>query len=98
RTLCDGLSRRDLLQIGGLAGLGLAGAMLPSSSQAANAASAKGPHEKSFGRAKSCILLFPYGSPSSHETFDPKPDAPAEARGEFGSIATRVPGLRVCEH
>src|SRR6185295_15129627 len=91
RTLCDGFSRRDLLQIGGLAGLGLAGAMLPSSSRAANAASAKGPHEKSFGRAKSCIFLFPYGSPSSHETFDPKPDAPVEVQGEMKAISTSVP-------
>src|SRR5581483_6998640 len=50
-----------------------------------------------FGRAKSCILLFLFGSPSQHDTFDPKPDAPVEVRGEFGSIATRLPGVRFCE-
>ena len=50
-----------------------------------------------FGQAKSCILLFLYGSPSQLETFDPKPDAPAEIRGEFGCIPSSVPGLDVCE-
>ena len=39
----------------------------------------------------------PHGSPPQHETFDPKPDAPAEVRGEIGSIPSAVPGLRVCE-
>lgn len=98
RTLCDGISRRDLLQIGGLAGLGLTGAMLPSSSRQASAATSKGAHEKSFGRAKSCIFLFPYGSPSSHETFDPKPEAAAEVQGEMKGISTNVPGLAICDH
>jgi hypothetical protein len=99
RTLCDGLSRRDLLQIGGLAGLGLAGAMVPSSSRAEQASSAaKRPHEKSFGRAKACIFLFPYGSPSSHETFDPKPEAAVEIQGEMKAISTNVPGLAICDH
>jgi hypothetical protein len=50
-----------------------------------------------FGKAKACILLFPYGSPPQHETFDPKPDAPAEIQGELKSIASNVPGLRICE-
>jgi hypothetical protein len=47
---------------------------------------------------KSCILLFFYGGPSHLDTFDLKPNAPAEVRGEFASIATTVPGVRVCEH
>ena len=51
----------------------------------------------SFGRAKACILLFPYGSPPQHEMFDPKPDAPAEVQGEMKSIGTRIPGLRIGE-
>ncbi len=50
-----------------------------------------------FGKAKSCILLLPYGSPPQHETFDPKPDAPAEVRGEFKPISTSVSGLQICE-
>jgi hypothetical protein len=53
--------------------------------------------DRSFGRAKACILLFPYGSPPQHEMFDPKPDAPAEIQGEMKSIATCLPGVRVGE-
>ena len=49
-------------------------------------------------RAKACILLFMWGGPAQQDTWDPKPDAPAEYRGEFRPIPTRVPGLHVCEH
>src|SRR5262245_18389217 len=92
RVLCDGISRRDFLHLGGLGafGLGLADFLRLQQTQAAPAA-------RSFGKAKSCILLFPYGSPPQHETFDPKPDAPAEIQGEMKSIPTCVPGLRICE-
>lgn len=48
-------------------------------------------------KAKACILLFLYGSPPQHETFDPKPDAPREVQGELGSAPTAVPGVRFCE-
>lgn len=51
-----------------------------------------------FGRARSCILIFQWGGPSQLDTWDPKPDAPAEIRGEFGTIATRTPGVRLSEH
>ena len=90
RTLCDGLTRRDLLHVGALGplGIGLGDVM------AAESAASQSP---GLGSAKSCILLFPYGSPSTHETFDPKPDAPVEIRGELGSIESKLPGLRVCE-
>ncbi|MDR3621757.1 MAG: DUF1501 domain-containing protein [Paludisphaera borealis] len=47
---------------------------------------------------RSCIAIFYYGGPSQLETFDPKPDAPAEIRGEFGTIATSAPGVRISEH
>ena len=50
-----------------------------------------------FGQAKACILLFMYGSPSQLETFDPKPEAPREIRGELGCIPSSVAGLNVCE-
>ena len=95
RTLCDGLSRRDLLAVGGLSALGLSlgNALRPSPLGAS-----ENRHGPAFGRAKSCILLFPYGSPSSHETFDPKPDAPAEVQGEMQAIPTSVPGLSICDH
>lgn len=46
----------------------------------------------------SVILLWMDGGPSHHDTFDPKPDAPAEIRGEFKPIATAVPGIQICEH
>jgi len=55
------------------------------------------PLPKSFGRAKSCILLHLYGSPSQIETFDMKPDAPPEIRGELKPIHSSLPGLDVCE-
>ena len=96
KRLCDGLTRRDLLHVGslGLLGMGLGESDFLSS--AARAASSS-PALPRFGQAKACILLFLYGSPSQLETFDPKPDAPAEIRGELKSIASRVPGLDVCE-
>src|SRR5262249_14456415 len=51
-----------------------------------------------FGRARSVILLYANGGQSQLETWDPKPDAPVEVRGEFGSIPTTLPGVRLCEH
>lgn len=91
--LCDGLSRRELLHLGGLAAIGLSGPPL----FLAASLTASTPVNGGRGKAKACILLFPYGSPPQHETFDPKPDAPVEVRGELGSIVTRVPGLRICD-
>jgi hypothetical protein len=92
--LCDGMTRREMLRAGGLGvfGLGLADYFRLREVQAAR------PHvAKSFGKAKSVILLFLYGSPSQLETFDPKPAAPEEIRGEFKSIHSSLPGLDVCE-
>src|SRR5262245_21713392 len=84
-------SRRTWLQINLLAGLGAA--VPVSRAVAAPAAgSAKG-----FGKARSVILIYASGGQSQFETWDPKPDAPDEIRGEFGSIATPVSDLRVCE-
>src|SRR5258708_12668800 len=48
-----------------------------------------------FGRAKACIVLWMTGGPPQHETWDPKPDAPAEIRGPFVSINTNLPAVRV---
>ena len=99
KTLCDGLTRREFLRVGGLGAFGLGLGDLFRLRAAPSASPPRGPGEKpaGFGKAKACILLFPYGSPPQHETFDPKPDAPAEVRGELNSIPTSVPGLRVCE-
>jgi hypothetical protein len=91
KRLCDGLSRRDFLQASslGLLGLGAQTALSP----AAHASPAGG----SFGKAKRCILLYLYGAASQIETFDPKPLAPAEVRGELGAISTSVPGIEIGE-
>ena len=50
------------------------------------------------GTAKSVIFVFLSGGLTQHDSFDPKPDAPADIRGEFASIAAQTPGVRVCEH
>jgi hypothetical protein len=99
KRFCDGMTRRELLQVGSLAVAGLPFLTLDQAAQARSAAPAQGPSESlpGFGRAKACILLFMYGSPSQLETFDPKPDAPLEIRGEFGCIPSSVAGLNVCE-
>lgn len=89
RRLCDGMSRRDVLHLGGLGLLGLTTPQLLSQKAAAA--------EPRPGKAKACILLFLMGGPPQHSTWDPKPDAPAEIRGAFGPISTRVPGIQICE-
>ncbi len=89
--LCDGLTRREWLKAGS-AGL----LSLPALLQARQPATASG-GVRSTGRARSCIVICLLGGPPQHETWDPKPDAPAEIRGPFNPIATSVPGLRVCE-
>src|SRR5262249_12387767 len=91
QRLCDGMARRDFLRIGGLGLLGISSpTLLRASSSVANG-------DGHFGRARKCILLFLTGGPPQHETWDPKPDAPAEIRGEGRSIATNVTGIRVGE-
>src|SRR5262245_2972354 len=91
--LCDGITRREALCVGGLSAFGLA---LPGL-LAARAAGPTAAGGRGFGRAKSCIVLWMTGGPSQLETWDPKPDAPAEILGPFGSVPTRTPGLRVGE-
>lgn len=93
KRLCSGLTRRDMLRVGslGLAGMTLADMVRW---QEASAASGRPP---SFGKARSIILLHLYGSPSQIETVDPKPNAPVEVRGEFGTIESSLPGCQVCE-
>jgi hypothetical protein len=94
KRLCDGLSRRDLLHLGGVGafGLGLADWNRLRAAQATEAS-----ETPSFGKAKSCIMVFLFGSPPQHETFDPKPQAPVEVQGELKAIASNVPGLDICE-
>ncbi|HWA98105.1 MAG TPA: DUF1501 domain-containing protein [Pirellulales bacterium] len=94
RTFCDGITRRDLLRVGGL---GLAGGMLDLAAASKTSASPAAGQPRSFGRAKNVIVLHLYGSPSQLETFDPKPDAPIEIRGELGTIDSALPGCRMGE-
>jgi hypothetical protein len=91
--LCHGLSRRELLRVGGLSVLGLS---LPTLLQAGTRTTPR-TGAATFGRARNVIFLWLQGGPPQHETFDPKPDAPAEVRGEFRPIATNVPGIHFCE-
>jgi len=91
KQYCDGVSRRHFVQTGlwGAGGLGLS--QLLRAQAMAKGASAAPP------RAKQCILIWMDGGPSHYETFDPKPDAPVELRGEFKPGPTSVPGVQFCE-
>ena len=90
---CDGVSRRDFVRIGGLTALGLT---LPELLKL-QAASAAEIGKTTPPKAKKCILVWLDGGPSHLETFDLKPDAPAEVRGPFKPIATSVSGIQICE-
>jgi hypothetical protein len=96
KRFCDGFTRRDALWAGGLSlfGLGLSDFLRASQ---ARASSEPHPKEKHFGKAKSCILLYLYGSPSQLEMADMKPNAPVEIRGELKPIRSALPGCDVCE-
>ena len=92
---CDGVSRRQFLSIGGFTfgagGLSLAGLMR------AEAAGVPGSAATGAGRHKAVINVFLAGGPPHQDMWDLKPDAPTEIRGEFRPIATKVPGIQICE-
>src|SRR5262249_35082051 len=88
-------SRREMLRAGGL---GLLGLTLPDFLRLRHTQAAQPKqHGHGFGKAKACILLYLYGGPSQLETFDPKPAAPPEIRGELKSIPSRLRGADVGE-
>src|SRR5687767_75767 len=90
---CDKLSRRSFLSIGGLA---LGGLAMPDLLRAASAS----PQSKSTSGGlghKALIMIYLPGGPPHQDTFDLKPDAPAEIRGEFRPIKTNVNGIEICE-
>jgi Protein of unknown function (DUF1501) len=89
---CAGIARRDFLQLGlhGALGLGLCD-LLRLKSQAATAGN------PAAGRDVNCIMIWLDGGPSHYESFDPKPEAPTEIRGQFTSIPTCVPGVHFSE-
>ncbi len=88
KRLCNGVTRRDLLHIGGISALGLNKGSLSAASAGSATRDAK---------AKACIFVFLFGSPPQHETFDPKPHAAREIQGEMKAIDTVLPGLQICE-
>src|SRR2546428_14069854 len=89
-TTCDGIRRRDFLQVGTLGAIGLA--LSRYAALQALGAVAKGNDEKS------CILIFNLGAPSQLDTFDMKPNAPAEIRGPFKPIPPNNPGIPISEN
>ena len=88
--LCEGMTRREWLRVGGISSTGL---LLPQLLQADQT-----PRKGSFGRAKSCIFCFMFGAPAHQDIWDLKPDAPAEVRGPFNPISTSVPGTQFGEY
>src|SRR5262245_16670541 len=86
------IGRRALLQAGGIGLLGTGlGDLLRLEAQAAEGVAV-------MPRAKSVVFIFQSGGPSQHETFDPKPEAPTEIRGEYRTTATKLAGVRFCEY
>ena len=86
---CDGLNRRDFMQVGSLGAVGLS---LPQLMAAREAGQVKQDHDD-----RSVIMIFNLGAPSQLDTFDPKPEAAAEIRGPFSTIASASPEIRISE-
>lgn len=95
--LCDGITRREALRVGGLGFTGLMWSDLLRA-RAAGQGRPGGKPAGRFGKARACVLIFNYGGPSHLDIWDLKPGAPPEVRGEFKPTATRVPGLSITEH
>src|SRR5262245_54916303 len=95
RDTCDGITRRDLLRVGGSAVLGLTLADIFGLQKTAAANDAAG--GPGFGRAESVILLYLQGGPSHLDLWDPKDGVPDRVRSVFRAIPTRVTGVRVTE-
>jgi hypothetical protein len=100
KRLCNGVTRRDLLTAGSLSLCGLGMPALAHSGDTSAITPARKPADSpsGFGSAKNVILLYLFGGPSQLDTFDMKPNAPVEIRGEFKRISSSLPGLEMCEH
>ncbi len=93
QPFCDGVNRRNFLQVGAFgAGLTLADMLRMRSAQGATA------KLQPSRSQKAAIMIYLPGGPSHLDMYDPKPDAPAEFRGEFKAIDTNVPGVQISEH
>ncbi len=95
--LCDQIARREVLRVGGLGVGGLSLAHLLGAEQARASGSPTTIANATGGRAKSCIVLFLMGGPPQHSTWDPKPLAPDNVRGNIAPISTNVPGTQFGE-
>jgi hypothetical protein len=97
-VLCDGISRREWLQAGGLGilGLSLPNLLRAEDTQRRQRTRSAVPVQRS-ARAKACIIIWLAGGPSQPDMWDMKPNAPVEIRGEFRPIPTTVPGILMCE-
>ena len=94
-SFCDGMNRRQALQVGGLGSMAFG---LPQLLQNQASANSSESGVAGFGKAKRVIMLFMWGGPAHQETWDLKPDGPTETRGEFLPIETNVPGIHVGEY
>lgn len=96
---CEGISRRDLMRVGGASLLGLnLPQFLQWKAQAAETGVSALKGAKGFETAKSVLMVFLQGGPSHVDIWDPKPDAPLNIRGEFKPIRTKIPGTQISEH
>ena len=93
---CDGVSRRELLRVGGAGLLGLSLSNLLAL-EARGQSAPQGKKRAGFGSAKNFIFIFLQGGPSHLDIWDPKPDAPDNIRGQFKPIATKIPSVQVSE-
>lgn len=99
KRLCDGVTRRDFLQVGSLGALGIGlDQFFHLQNAVAASPSKQEPKDSSFGRTKNVILLYLFGGPSHLETLDMKPAAAPEIRGAFKPIRSKLPGCDVCEY
>ncbi|TMQ33317.1 MAG: DUF1501 domain-containing protein [Planctomycetota bacterium] len=97
--LCDGITRREMLRVGGLGFTGLLWSdWLRARAAAATRSRKRVSPGRTFAKAKACIVVFNYGGPSHLDILDLKPDAPREIRGEFKPAPTSVPGISITEH
>ncbi len=97
RDTCDGVTRRELLRIGGSAMLGLGLADILQLQQQAKATGGAAAHGPGFGRAEHVILVYLQGGPSHIDLWDPKENVPANVRSPFNAINTRLPGVKFTE-
>src|SRR2546426_3074456 len=97
KATCDGMTRRELLRVGGSALMGLSLADMFGMQKAQADQPATGNHGPGFGRAKSVIMIYLQGGPSHLDLWDPKDNVPERVRSSFSAINTVLPGVRVTE-